>query len=62
MWGPVTSVPLSPVAGSSNEESRFDSGGLRVITIMTVSLGLLCMLVFMLMVSEAPGGLRLRRS
>ena len=39
----------------------FDSSGVRVITIMTVSLGLSCMLVFMLMVSEAPGGLRLQR-
>ena len=39
----------------------FDSSGVRAITIMTVSLGLSWMLVFMLMVLEAPGGLRLQR-
>ena len=40
--------------------ASFDSGGVRVITIMTVSLGLSCMLVLMLMVLEAQGGLRLQ--
>ena len=41
--------------------ASFDSSGVRVITIMTVSLGLLCMLVLMLMALEALGGLRLQR-